>query len=331
MNVLVTGATGFIGRHLIERLTHEGAHTRALVLSIEDASAIESLGVEIVHGDIRDYQAVERAMKDCQLVFHLAAKTEAPGLPRKIFRAVNVQGTENIARAALSAGAGRLVFASSTSVYGRFTENRVIDEDTPTKPDSPYGESKMLAERILVSHHVRDGLPVVVARIVDVLGPGAVSWLGLFRSIASGHFRLIGSGDNYYHPVDVADVIDGLVLCGTVKGVEGRTYVITGREQLQLHELIQMIGEEVGMPHLPESLPAAPLYLYMILNRLIYAYSGCRLPRSDRIGFFLSHRRFDIFRASQELGYAPKVSMKESLHRTAEWFKAQGYIQTHFN
>lgn len=326
MNVLVTGATGFIGRHLSERLTNEGHPVRAFVLPGVSAAWLDALSIEIVHGDVRDYPAVERAMKDCQLVFHLAAQTEMPELPRKIFQAVNVQGTENVVRAALSTHAGRLVFASSTSVYGRVTENRVIDENTPTKPDSPYGESKMLAERIVISHYVQEGLPVVVARIVDVLGPGAMSWLGLFRSIASGHFRLIGSGDNYYHPVDVADVIDGLVLCGTVKGVEGRTYVITGREQLRLYELIRMIGEEVGMPHLPESLPAGPLYLYMILNRLVYMWTGRRLPRADRIGFFLSHRRFDLTRPQRELGYAPKVNIKESVHRMAAWFKAQGYI-----
>lgn len=327
MNVLVTGATGFIGRHLIKRLIHEDHHIRALVLPEEDLSSLELASMEIIRGDICDYQAVERAAAKCQLIFHLAAKTEASRSSRKALEAVNVQGTANVARAALHVGARRLVFCSSGALYGRAIRNRAINEDTIPTPDSIYGQSKFLAERILLSHHQYDGLPVVLARLSAVFGPGATSWLDLFQAIASGRFRLIGAGHNHHHTADVSDVAEGLALCGSIKGIEGGTYLIAGSEPVQLLDLIQMIGEEIGLIESPRKLPAGPFRLYEIASHHVYAVTSYRLPRADRIDLFLGDRIFNLSRSRQELGYNPKVSTREAVHRTTEWFKARGFIR----
>ena len=107
------------------------------------------------------------------------------------------------------AGVDRLVFCSSVAVYGRIPKNQMLDEETETNPDSPYGESKVLGEQVVMSARHCDGLPVVVARISTVWGPGNASWIGLFRSIASGRFRLIGDGTNRHHIADVSDVFAG--------------------------------------------------------------------------------------------------------------------------
>jgi nucleoside-diphosphate-sugar epimerase len=327
MNVLVTGATGFIGRHLVERLTNEGDRVKALVRPETSTSWLDALGVEVVCGDLCNAQAVERAAEHCQVVFHLAAKTEALGLlSRKDVQMANVQGTENVARAALQTGVDRVVFCSSVSVYGRVIKNRRIDEKTANHPDTAYGESKVLAERAVLSHHKRHGLPVVVARISTVFGPRALSWLGLYRSIASGHFRLIGAGHNHHHLVDVSDVIEGILLCGSVKGVEGRTYILAGSESVQLRELVQMIGEEVGVTRFRDNLPAAPLHVYRVLDMITSTVIGRRLPRADRLALFLGDKSFDISRGRQELGYVPKVNPRETIRRTADWFRTQGYL-----
>jgi nucleoside-diphosphate-sugar epimerase len=186
MTVLVTGATGFIGRHLIERLIAENVSVRVLALPEENLSVLDRFDVEIVRGDVLDYQSVQRAASNCQRVFHLAARTEASGPSRKDFEEVNVQGTVNVARAALGAGVSRLVFCTSGAVFGRAIKNRSITEDTVPIPDSPYGQSKFAAEQALLSYRRRDGLPVVLARTSAVLGPGAMSWLNLFKTIAAG-------------------------------------------------------------------------------------------------------------------------------------------------
>ena len=220
---------------------------KALVTSSADAAWLEALGVEVVRGDIGDAYAVQRAADECGIIFHLAAKTEAAGLlSQQEVRVANVRGTENIARAALRASVGRLVFCSSVAVYGRMAKNRLIDENTETDPDSPYGGSKVLGEQIVLSARQREGLPVVVARLSTVWGPGSTSWLGLFRSIVSGQFRLVGAGTNFHHIADLSDVVEGLRLCASTKGIEGRTFILSGDEAVQLRRLVEMIGEEVG-------------------------------------------------------------------------------------
>jgi nucleoside-diphosphate-sugar epimerase len=260
-------------------------------------------------------------------VFHLAAKTEADGLlSRQDVHVTNIEGTENVARAAVRAGVERLISCSSVAVYGRIAKHRLITEDTETNPDSPYGQSKVRGEQVVLSARQRSGLPVVVARISTVWGPGTASWLGLFRSIASGHFRLIGKGTNYHHVADVSDVVGGLLLCGSMKGIEGRTYILAGSESIQLRELVKMIGEELGVARFPTNLPAGPLHLYRVLDRIAVALIGRKLPRADRLALFLGDRTFDITRARQELGYVPRISMKDTIHRMAEWYRAQGYL-----
>jgi nucleoside-diphosphate-sugar epimerase len=327
MHVLVTGATGFIGRHLVERLITAQNVVKAFVRPGTNAAWLDTLGAEVVRGDISDADAIERAADKCEIVFHLAAKTESLGLlSRNEVQPANVQGTEHVVRAAMLAGVDRLVFCSSVAVYGRIPKNQMLDEETETNPDSPYGESKVLGEQVVMSARHCDGLPVVVARISTVWGPGNASWIGLFRSIASGRFRLIGDGTNRHHIADVSDVVEGLLLCGATSGAEGRTYILSGRESVPLKKLVQMIGEEVGVPRFATPLPATSLHLYRALNGIALALLGRELPRANRIAIFLGDRTFDISRARQELGYMPQISLRDTIRGMAEWYRIQGVL-----
>jgi len=327
MDVLITGATGFVGRHLVERLLCEGNRVKALVRPETDASRLDALGVEVVRGDVRNSHAVELVAENCQLIYHLAARTSHGNPSAKDTYPVNVEGTANVVRAALQAGVSRLVLASTTGVYGPI-KNRAIDERTPVKPYSAYTKSKDQAERLVLSHHARHGLPVVIARITSVFGPGYKSWLGLFQAITAGRFRLIGSGNNYRHPAEVSDIVEGLFLCGTVRGIEGRTYILAGNEPLLLRDMIRLIQDELGAPALRRAFPAMPLRLYELLDEAFRACGGEQLPRFDRVRFFLTDEIFDQSRARAELGYTPRVSLKEAIHRTAEWYREQGYLSS---
>ncbi len=327
MDVLVTGATGFIGRHLVERLLREGNRVKALVRSETDSSWLEACGLEVVRGDVRNAQAVERAAENCQVIYHLAARTSHGNPSLKDTYPVNVEGTANVARASLRVGVSRLVLASTTGVYGPI-KNRAINEDTPVTPYSPYTKSKVQAEQLVLDHYSRNGLPVVIARITSVFGPGYKSWLGLFQAIAAGRFRLFGSGNNYRHPGEVSDIVEGLFLCGTVKGVEGRTYILAGNEPLLLRDMIQLIQNELRAPTLRRAFPETPLRLYELFNKAFLACGGGQLPRFDRVRFFLTDEIFDQSRARAELGHTPKVSTKEAIHRTAEWYREHGYLSS---
>ena len=320
MKALITGATGFIGSRLVRRLIDESFDVRALVRPASDASSLESLGVEIARGDFRNRDAVERAVADCELVFHLAKPLQSELSPTE----TDVTGVANVAHGAVQAGVTRLVFSSSTTVYS-VVKNREITELTPVKPNSPYAKSKVAAEHALLSHHDSDGLPVVIARISVVFGPGVSGWRGVFQAVATGSFRFIGSGNNYYQPGDVSDIVEGLFRCGTVPGIDGRTYIITGDEPIRLCEMIDLIQDEFCVTNPNTPLPIAPLRGYKLINDVLSAWGGRRLPRMDSVEFFLSDRIFDLSRARSELGYVPKVSARETIRRTVQWYREQGF------
>ena len=321
--ILVTGATGFVGSHLVESL--RGAEPlRALARPESDVSALEAAGVEIVRGDIRDPDAARRAVRGCRVVHHLAALTSHRGASARDLLETNVDGTARLAEAALDAGVERFVFASAVKVYG-IARRGTIDEDTPRDPVSAYGRSKARAEDLLFGLAQEQGLPLVVARLGGMLGAGAVGWLGLFRSIADGSFRMLGRGRGRYPAADVDDVAAGLCRCADVPGIEGRVYNLTA-DSVTLAELVDAIADAVGGPPRGRPLPAAPLHAWRVLQRVALSLTGRSLPRFSRVELFLGDRAFDISRARRDLGYDPKTDLRESVARTALWFRERGLL-----
>jgi nucleoside-diphosphate-sugar epimerase len=258
-------------------------------------------------------------------MYHAAALTSHANTSVRAICETNVQGTRHLAEAALDAGVERLVFCSAVKVFGVSRAGTIV-EDTPRAPASPYARSKALAEDLLLDLAARRGLPVVVARLGGMFGPGAVGWLGLFRAIAGGRLRMLGRGEGRYQAADVADVVDGLLACGGTAGIEGRVYHLTGAEPVRLAELIAMIADEVGGGPLPRPLPAAPLAAYGALQRIAMKLAGRSLPRFGYVEFYLGDRTFDIARARRDLGYAPRIDLQSSIARTASWFRERDLL-----
>ncbi len=153
-----------------------------------------------------------------------------------------------------------------------------------------------------------------------------MSWLAVFRAVAMNRFRLSGRGDNHQHPGDVSDIVDGLVRCGTIPGVEGRTYLLAGEEPIRLRHLLRLIASEVGGTRLRRGPPTSVLRLYLRANAVAFRLTGAQLPGAERPFLFLADRIFDLSRARSELQYAPRVSIPESVRRTANWYRAEGLL-----
>lgn len=316
MKVLVTGATGFIGSHLVRRLVATECTVRALVRGSSNCAAIESPAVDIVRGDMSNRADVAQAAEGCDLLFHLAVDRGS--------RDSILAGAANVADAAARAGATRIVFTSSAGVYRKVRQG-LVNEDTPIRPDPGYHSFQAEAEEILLDHAARGGSRVVIARVTS-LGPNSPPWLGVFQAIATGRFRLIGDGKNRYQPMDVSDLVEGLVRCGTVPGIEGRTYILAGDRPYRLREIVRVIEREVGATTSRSAIPITFLRLYQGLGNLLLARTGRKLPRQDRAAFFLYDRSFDLSRARAELGYSPEVGLEETVRRAAETFRAQGLL-----
>jgi nucleoside-diphosphate-sugar epimerase len=323
LKVLVTGATGFIGTHLVDRLIQQGDDVTAFARPTADVSSLERRGVRVITGDVRNERDVESAVNGSGIVYHLARAKSHGARAMSEVKAVNVDGTSNVARAATQAGVERIVHASSAAVYGSRPKRIPVSEDDPLNPDSPYARSKAEAEATLREHAC---VPFVIARITAVLGPNCRSWLPIFKSVAAGRLRLVGNGANQHHPADVSDIVDGLILCGTTGG-SGKAYNLAGPESVTVAELRQAIASELhsGVTS-PRSVPAAPIALYLWMDRITERLAGVKLPRVESIVFLTSDRVLDLSRATAELGYKPRIGVSKAITRTAEWGKSKGLL-----
>jgi dihydroflavonol-4-reductase len=330
MRVLVTGATGFLGRSLCLRLADEGTAVRALVrasaaVSAESA-ALERAGVELAPGDVREPGSVRDAMRGCTHVVHLAARKTAAGTPASAYHAVNVRGTANVAEAARVEGITRLVYGSALGVHG-FSTGALLDESSPVRPNTPYRRTKWLGERLLREAHARHALPVVVARISTVVGAGARSWLPFARLTQEGRLRLIGDGTNRMDLVPVDDLIDGLRRCAMVPGVEGRCYVLGSGEPWTVRAFAAAVAAALGAPAPDRGPPAAPYRALLHVASFVFRTTGLHSEFAHGREVLVTDKRSSSARARAELGYAPTRTVAAAIDAMIAGFVADGRLR----
>jgi len=168
---------------------------------------------------------------------------------------------------------------------------------------------------------------VVVARPIGIYGPGDTRFLRMFRGLARGRFPLIGSGQVFYHLTFIDDLVEGFRLCGTVPAAAGRTYVLAGPRYTTLEELLGLVARELRVEPPKRHLPVWPFWTAGLLCELACVPFRIEPPiYRRRVDFYTKSRAFDTTRARTELGFAPKVGLEEGIHRTAEWYRAEGLL-----
>jgi nucleoside-diphosphate-sugar epimerase len=324
--IAVTGASGFIGSHLVERLIADGHAVVALLRPDSRSPVVEDARVRVIRGDVTDPAAVERTVAGCDVVVHLARAKAHSGLPIHVVESVNVGGAGTVAAVASRAGVARLVLGSSTAVYGARPRMQPVTESAPVRPDSAYARSKIRAEQETLSR-AGSTLTVAIARITTVVGPRCTSWLPLIRSIRNRQLRLVGRGDNWHHPADVADIVDGLVRCAIAPRLAHSVYNLAGPEPVRAIELVRIIAGELGVRgSQPRPAPALPVRLYVRLNAFTDATWGLALPRAASAMFLGSDRVLDMSRAREDLSYAPEVGVRDGIRRMIAWHREHGLI-----
>lgn len=324
--VLVTGGTGFTGGRLCLKLAERGFRVRTVARDPEKAEGLSKAGIEVLRGDLKDPASLRRAAEGREVVYHIAALFRTEGVPDSEFREVNALGTLRMLEAALEGGARRFVHCSTVGVHGHVTEVP-SNEDSPLAPGDIYQETKLEGEKLAREFFRERGLPGVVFRPAGIYGPGDMRFLKLFRSIASGRFRMIGSGNALYHLTYIDDLTDGIILCGTRREALGGVYILGGERYVTLREFAATIAEALGVRLSRVRIPFAPVYAAAFLCE-----KACRPLRIEppifrrRVDFFRKDRAFDISRARRALGYAPRVGLREGIRRTADWYRAQGLL-----
>ena len=323
---LVTGATGFTGGHLARGLRERGRQVRVLVRDRERARDLESAGLDVSVGDVRDRAAVDAALGGVEVVYHIAAIYRQAGVTTATYRAVNATAVGDLIEAASRAGVKRVVHCSTVGVHGDI-EHPPANEDAPLSPGDIYQRTKLEGEQIARDAGTRTGIEVTIARPSGIYGPGDRRLLKLFGGVARRRFPMLGSGEIYYHLTYIDDLVEGFRLCGEVPAAANRTYILAGGEVTTLNELVKIVAEVAGVEPPRMHFPVWPVWTAAAVCEGVCVPFGIEPPLyRRRVDFYTKSRAFDITRARQELGFAPRVGLREGIARTLAWGREHGLV-----
>jgi len=326
MNVLVTGATGFVGANMARRLVAEGHRVRALVRPTSSLRALEGCPVEVRRGDILDPASVASAIKGCAQVFHAAADYRLWARdPREIYRN-NVEGTRTVLEACGNAGVERVVYTSSVGTLGLPRDGSPGTETTPVSLADMIGDykrSKFMAERV-AEEYIARGVPIVIVNPSNPIGSWEV------RPTPTGQMildylrgRMVATLDTGLNLVHVADVARGHVLAAQ-RGTVGEKYILGGKN-CSLTAIFQALEMVTGIRAPRVRVPHAVIYLVALANEAVARATG-RAPRVPLAGVRMARKPmyFSAEKATRELGL-PHSPVEHALRDAVEWFVVHGY------
>ncbi len=324
---LVTGATGLLGSHIVEKLLERGEPVRALVRPTSDTRYLDEWGVEKILGDVTDAPSLPAAMKDVHTVYNVAAKVGDWGAWRD-FVAVSIEGTRNALNAARGAGVKRFLHVSSISAYGHPDgKGLVLDETAPLGVGlhrwSYYSRAKAAAETLAWEYHKRGDVPVTVVKPSWLYGPrDRASMPRLVRAIKCGKSKIIGDGTNRLNLTYAGNEAEGCVLAATSEKAVGESYNLADDGEITQREYFNKIAECIGAKPVTKKVPrwlARHAAFYMELFG--HMFGRKTPPLVTRYSVWLIARQcfFSSEKARRELGWKATVAYDEGIEKSVKW------------
>ncbi len=330
MNILISGATGFIGAYLLKSLLNDGHRCRCLVRRLDNLAPIfHRKNVELYLGDVTDINSLNEVGKDIDAAYHLAGAGHVAAVSGEVCREaidINVKGTINFAKACAIDGVKRLIHFSSTAAMGLIKASK-LDEKTSCHPKTPYQKSKYLGEIAAVETGKKFGMETIVLRPCMVFGPGGRGEFFKFcRLINLCLFPRIGLGENLTPIVYVRDVVQAAVKA-LYGGRTGEAYVIASKNSLPLKNIHQYIclGLNIRRPYFYVPTWIAYLTAFFIENLSNIIGKEPVVSRMN-ITSTITGRTFDIRKAMDELSYRPETALNSAIASTAKYFKKKSML-----
>ena len=325
MQALVTGGTGFIGIHLVAALIVRGWRVRCLVRATSNRQPLAAHPVDYVVGHLQDDAALHRAVRDANVVFHLAGATKAR-TPAE-YDQVNVEGTQHLLAACATAGTSlrSFVYVSSIAAAGPGDSLTPVTEDMPPRPVGPYGESKRRAEAVVL--RAGASIPVVVLRPSAIYGPYDADFLDLFRAVKRGWLPCIGHQELYIDLCHVSDLVQGLIDAATCPDTYGNVFFLGGAHHTWRdigREIARQMDKRVRELRLPRSLVLSAAALADTWARLSGRPS--LLSRANLLERLQPFWLFDSSKARHTFGYAPRMSLTPGVAQTLHWYRKAGWL-----
>jgi nucleoside-diphosphate-sugar epimerase len=324
VRALVTGATGFVGGHVVEALARRGDAVTVLARSAERAAPLAPFGVRVALGTLDDEAALAAAVRDADVVYHLAGLTA--GTEADLQR-VNAEGTRRLLKAVRAAAPGlaRFVLVSSQAALGPSRPGERLAEDAPCRPLTAYGRSKLAGEAA-----VRDtaGIPWTIVRPPAVYGPNDREFLKMFALIRRGVAPVFGTGAQQLSLVCAPDLADAVVRAGTATAAAGRTYHAAHAEVVTTRELALAIGAALGVRPFVIPVPGAVATpIVSAIGALAEARGRASVLNRDKMAEFLAPAwLLDVGAAERDLGWRAALGIAAGTRLTAEWYRREGWL-----
>jgi nucleoside-diphosphate-sugar epimerase len=328
MVALVTGASGFVGSHVVEALRGQGTPVRAVVRTASAASSLHEAGVEVQVGDVCDPRVLAEAVRGVDVVYHCAAAV-GPGYSPRQIHDISLAGARNLLEALKQNKSSRAVILTSVNVLGtRHLE--AATEDIPCRRSHDASADVKIEIEALTTEYVQHhGVDAVILRPGLIYGPRDRHNLPqMARALRRGKFAFIGSRDNIAPIVYISDVVEVILLAGRTPASRGRIYHVTDGSRTTIGQFVDRLAELIGCPPPRKVLPYAVPYLACVLFDALAAlrlYRG--RPPISRASFrhLGTSRWVSIERATHELGYVPRVFYQEGLRIAVNWMEEQAH------
>jgi nucleoside-diphosphate-sugar epimerase len=326
---LVTGASGFVGGHMIDYLLNKGCAVRALVRSAEKAAALSARGVDIVLGDMKDKESLARAVQGVTGIFHIGAVFREAKLPDSEFFAVNVEGTRHLFEAAIKAGVPRLIYCSTNGVHGD-VKNPPADETTPYAPCDVYQESKVASEAVAFEFYRSQKISGVILRPAMIYGPRDTRLGKIFRMIQRGRFFYVGKGEALCHFIDVRDLVHAFWLAMEHTEVNAEAFLIAGQEIVPLNQFCNLVADILHVKRPWLHIPLIPMQLLGDLCELLCRPFGIEPPLyRRRVDFYIKNRSFVTKKAQEMLGFQAKLPLAAEVQDIITCYQDEGFLSSY--
>lgn len=328
MKVLVTGGTGFTGSHVTRRMLDRGHEV--VVLDHQRGLFDEEFtkrGARILYGSVTDEKALNEALEGVEVVHHLAAAFRKVNMADRVYSEVNQGGMRKLLEAAERKGVRKVVYCSTQGVHGNI-ENPPGDENSPIHPADYYQFSKHQGE-LVAKEFMGRGMDITILRPTALYGPGDPGrFLMMYKWVWRGIFPFFGDGKVFYHPVYVENFVDAHELAAEKAEAKGQTYIIGDARYYYIKDIVGMIAEVMGKRCRFLHLPFMPMYAVSAVVEFLYKPLPWDPPLfRRRADWYRQNRAFKIEKARRELGYEPKVGLREGLKVTGDWYVGHGYLK----
>lgn len=326
---LITGASGFVGSHLVETLVRKKTRVKLLVRSTSRLPFKPNAWMELCQGDVTDLESLRKAMKGAKVVYHLAGLLR--GADFSAYERVNAEGTRNVCRAVEEArGIRRLVYVSSLSAAGPSPLGGEINESMPCHPVSFYGQTKRMGEEILLSY--RQKFDFTILRPSAVYGPRETDIFEYFKMVRQGLVVNGGDGTQKVSFIYVEDLAEAILLAAHSAKARGQIYFVSDGKSLDWNELSSRIGRELKKTYKTFNVPLGLVRIVASLGDLSARVtgksflppivSGDKIKEGQAPGWVCSNGKI-----RRELGFKPRVGIQAGIHRAVQFYRSAGWLK----